>query len=383
MSWAKDEFERLQALPKPERLAALRSLLAGHQEPDEWYYLECKTAPSGSLNAETKGKLASEVSAFANAEGGVILWGLERKDQLARVKSGPSTQRVIKATERPMAGIGEFVSLVNRESKHCTVPAAPDVQTISVPLDDGSGSGFAVTYVAQSEVGPHQANMGGDKISGKYYRRHQDKAHVMRHYELDEMFGRRPRPVLLPEVVVIRDPGDNSRTIKIAVDLWNIGTGIAKWAALEVRTYPAGRVWTQVTSFLDPSRDAWRVKGIDQGGEQKDYTVYQALPPDEASGIIHPGNHKKVLLMESDIGGIKKLLHMSEYCLRLRVMAESLRPWEEKFCIPGQLFAYLYRFGNQCKAEVRKTIASFRKNHPNWYEDTQLIPVPEGCQWPF
>jgi hypothetical protein len=94
-----------------------------------------------------------------------------------------------------------------------------------------------VTYVPLSDGGPHMAKCGEDR----YYRRSGDRFAKMEHFEIADMFGRRPQPVLR---VFYRfasgssggRPEGNYRELTVFVGLRNEGRGAARAPYLAVLT---------------------------------------------------------------------------------------------------------------------------------------------------
>src|SRR5262249_37047819 len=56
----------------------------------------------------------------------------------------------------------------------------------------GLDTGFAATVIPASDAGPHQAKLTHDR----YFRRSGASFRTMEHFEIEDMFGRRPRPLL-------------------------------------------------------------------------------------------------------------------------------------------------------------------------------------------
>ena len=108
------------------------------------------------------------------------------------------------------------------------------------PLSEDGNTGFAVTLIPRSESTPHMAKAGDANF--KYYKRSGDSFYPMEHYDLADMFGRRPHPKLefvLFEVKV--EPRALARNEIIGwqataiVGLRNTGRGIARYPFLQIR----------------------------------------------------------------------------------------------------------------------------------------------------
>lgn len=72
-------------------------------------------------------------------------------------------------------------------------PSVSGVEHRSLPDSNGSANhGFVVTYVPASDGGPHMAKLGEDR----YYKRSGASFLKMEHFDIADMFGRRPHPKL-------------------------------------------------------------------------------------------------------------------------------------------------------------------------------------------
>jgi len=162
-------------------MSSIRDFVSRRQE--ENLYLDFKTIVDASLNSsDDKRNLARALSGFANSSGGLIVWGIEaRKD----------TDGVDCATAlKPIDRVGLFVSRLNALTGGAVDPLVDGVRHRAV--EAGSGTGFAVSLIPESDTGPHMAKLGEDR----YYKRSGDSFYKMEHYDVADMFGRRRRPTL-------------------------------------------------------------------------------------------------------------------------------------------------------------------------------------------
>ena len=197
---------------------------------DECLHMDCKRADGWEKeNKQFKGVLSKVVCAFANAEGGIVVWGYD-------VKPAHETPNKVWRLPEPVSDAVALSNTLNRLAPECTEPTVDDVRTVPVPRAESCDKGYAVTYVAPSDGGPHRAAIGRKEIKDKYFRRRCDRSTVAAHYELEEMFGRRPLPQLSPEVCVMHGGGvGGSGNFVAAWDVWNKGRGTAVGVTLEVR----------------------------------------------------------------------------------------------------------------------------------------------------
>ena len=268
MGWSEDKFSEILSTDLDGRAALVLDLVEKHMETGEWLHLDLKEVP-GQPTKDTQGDLAQEVSGFANEDGGLIVWGFEDLG-----KGG---------NPKPIQDAEQFKAWLDRMAPECTVPTVPDVRSVAVALSDGKG--YAVTLVGRSDRGPHRAYMGPSKVKDHYFRRRSDRTERMSHGELDDMFGRRPRPCVVPEVILSR-LYDSRLAWLIEFNLWNVGRATARWAALEL-TVQSG---SDQVGFLDPlpgSEKFSRTAGTGEHG----WPTGLFLPADESASVMHPGMH--------------------------------------------------------------------------------------------
>lgn len=128
---------------------------------------------SSSISNKSRAEIAKDVSAFANSDGGLIIYGVEEKDHFP-VKIDEGVEH------------GKF----NREWLENVItsniaPRIEDVQISQIPVSDGRS--VFVVKVPKSFRGPHQERLE----SKRYYRRFNFKAEAMEDYEIREALNRR------------------------------------------------------------------------------------------------------------------------------------------------------------------------------------------------
>lgn len=96
------------------------------------------------MTDDSKDHLSRCASAFANTEGGIIVWGVESKDYKAN-------------SLQPIPNIAQFAQELNTQTAATATSHVAGIRTIYVEDEAGTGAGFAVTYVPRSFVSPHQA----------------------------------------------------------------------------------------------------------------------------------------------------------------------------------------------------------------------------------
>jgi hypothetical protein len=265
MGYVEEFFEKID-------LATINRFVAENMSED--LHLEFK-APRN--RDEAKRPLAKAVSAFANADGGVIIWGVERK--------GNACER------RPIADAARFKEQLEDQTGQAVSPPAPGVRSGLIP--EAADRGYVKTFVPGSDMTPHMAKFGDNR----YYRRSGSNSHAMEHYELEDMFGRRPKPKLalfheLEQSGKMGDP-DHPSSVEVRVDIGieNSGRGAARFASL----------WFEVAADSGEYELDWRAYKT-----QPCYFGFNQAPlapveqtrgwyfASDAGLVIHPGMRCKV-----------------------------------------------------------------------------------------
>ncbi len=164
--------------------------------------------------------LARSLSAFANTEGGVIVFGA-----LAKAEDGKA--EVLKA----LPGIEQIERYADALRAHLLSATTPVVHGVRVePLPDPQHPerGVVTVYVPMSDGAPHRAEGPDPTVSKRYYIRTTTDTDVMSHQLLSAMFGRRPHPRFRVGLYWREDD-------LILVKLENIGPGAAVMPMLRLR----------------------------------------------------------------------------------------------------------------------------------------------------
>ena len=197
-------------------------------EPETLYLDFKRNASGGAVNAKptdhTKEHLSRTVSAFANTEGGLIVWGVESKDGSAN-------------RGEPIPAIRDFVQEINTLTASSTTPIVAGVRTVWIEAESAEGHGFAVTYVPRSSTPPHQATVPKVK---NYWMRSGSNCVVMEHRFIRALFEQRAHPAI---DVRVSSPHyhidhDNGQIAIFEVALRNVGEAIVREPAIAVSAGP-------------------------------------------------------------------------------------------------------------------------------------------------
>jgi len=182
-------------------------------------HLDFKCVGSNSLSSDDRKHLAIALSGFANSAGGIVVWGVDaRKDP----------DDVDAACELfPILGLKKFITHLNSYTGQCVVPSVENVEHKAIPLPDKDDSGFAATIIPESMGTPHMARAR----EHRYYKRSGSSSLKMEHFEVEDMFGRRPKPRLELMTQIV----ERGARPEIIIGLRNTGRGIATFPYLYIR----------------------------------------------------------------------------------------------------------------------------------------------------
>lgn len=205
------------------------------QGQEEHLHLDFKTVSNANLNgADDKKNLAKAVSGFANSSGGLIVWGVDARKNSLGIDCAKGLNEI--------SPIQLFVSRLTTLTGQSVSPLVDGI--IHKPIIFSADKGCAVTLVPESQSGPHMAKLGEDR----YYKRSGDSFYRMEHFDLEDMFGRRQKPMLKIETDHRRCPEEHPNE-ELDFYLINTGRGIAKHAGI-MATFDASISIANVTGRL-------------------------------------------------------------------------------------------------------------------------------------
>lgn len=194
--------------------AALDSMCKDSRE--ETLYLEFKQKSDrrhANLDEPDRKNFSKAISGFANADGGVLVFGIET----TRHQDG--IDRAISL--KPIANHGQLRNRLLDSLLNTTQPVVDGVE-IDV-IDSSSGGGYVKCLVPQSIRAPHRAVLA----EHQYWRRTATGHRRMDHYELEDLFGRRLRP-LLAFFVELRPRPEEDPYEELHLFVLNEGRGLAR-----------------------------------------------------------------------------------------------------------------------------------------------------------
>lgn len=172
----------------------------------------------GHLGDKDKKNLAKAMSGFANSEGGVLIWGIS--DQSLHPK--------------PVTDIEKCIDSMLQLCHQVASPAVVGVDGFCIANPNATSEGFGVIYVPESDLPPHRCILNDQEIKDRYFVRSGSSFVAATHWQLEDMFGRRPKSHLR----VLFDKRRYGLDVLFKVILENTGRGIAKHPFLEISVNP-------------------------------------------------------------------------------------------------------------------------------------------------
>lgn len=185
---------------------------------EEDLYLEFKQKSDrrdGKIGDDDRRNFSKAVGGFANADGGVLIWGVETKKREDGIDYAYSL--------KPIRDHASFCARLKDSLLTTTQPVVDGVEIVAIDSQEEPGAGYVKCFVPPSDRPPH-CSIHCDR---QYLRRGAAGHRSMDHYELEDIFGRRLRPVL--RLFVDLNPrSDNDPFEELRFYLTNEGRGVAK-----------------------------------------------------------------------------------------------------------------------------------------------------------
>ncbi len=179
---------------------------------EESSILEYKAAESIGRSDGKKRDITKDISAFANAAGGVLIYGIREHAGDPDRSHLPETLDPVDQSQFSKEWLDQIVSLIQ--------PRIEGLRIIPVHVGPRVCDYCYAVDVPQSSTA-HQA------LDRRYYKRRNFESTPMEDYEIRDVMNRRKHPVLTAAIRVIsRLPGDDSR---IAVRVENTSRVMARY----------------------------------------------------------------------------------------------------------------------------------------------------------
>jgi hypothetical protein len=267
MSFVKDLFGKE---PTDVRMGDIDNLIATKKEENR--YLEYKDPRI----LGTPEQLSQLVSAFLNADGGLIIIGVCEDD--------PNKKEKLEAKILPIRKefVGkeytkERIELLVSSNIHSS--SRPVINVYPVRDEVDVSKAIYLVEIPQGDNPPYQA------ADGKYYRRLNATKYPMPHSEIADFFGKRRKPVLSLMFEIIKvDIQDSEYLFTVRVFISNTGKAVAKYTSvtasfdnLDIINIPFGRTqriddirgnlpslqWDYSNNVIHPTGDRMNICGIE------------------------------------------------------------------------------------------------------------------------
>ncbi len=217
MSPLETRFEQLR------NLAEIQALVGQTED----LHLDAKEWPARDDDAQRV--LAKALSGFSNADGGILVVGLEARSP---AKGDPDVIQGLKPVADAVAVKSKIENLIG----NLIEPPLPGIRVAEVLAIPGQPSGFVLVYIPPTDGLPVRS-----RKHSNFYMRVSAGTFPMEYFQLADMFGRRQRPVLSLWAVVGRvrvEPNAAYWEREFFVGIMNSGRGIAKFPSLRYPVVP-------------------------------------------------------------------------------------------------------------------------------------------------
>jgi|MTBAKMStandDraft_1061839.scaffolds.fasta_scaffold10264_1 hypothetical protein len=174
-------------------------------EIQENIHLDYKASPA--LSKKKRDEICKDISAFANSDGGVVIYGIEEVNALpTSLDSGVDTSKINR----------EWIEQILTTN---ISPEIPGIEIVEIKIDPQYS--YFVLKIPKSHNAPHQAP------DNKYYKRYNFMSSPMEHYEIEDI---RNRSINIPSLVDF-NVELNGHLMKLVVE--NIGEIVARDVTFE------------------------------------------------------------------------------------------------------------------------------------------------------
>ncbi len=335
MDSASELYEKLVSFKQPDdsgdsaqsRLIEYCTQVLGAIEHMHVDFKEKRDRRDSKLADHDKRNLAKAVSGFANSGGGVLIWGIEDKTM----------------SPRPITDVKHFVASLLQLAPQVTDPVVLDIDGDWMPSDAGSGQeGFGVILIPESLLPPHRVILNHKDIKNHYYVRSGESFLAASHTQLEDMFGRRPKPKLaLSTKVVISGHAGKTYHLYVILGIENKGRGSAKSPFLSVKVYPP----YQISQYGIDGNTHFGLRALTSsiGSENDKYGS-------SADAVIHPGVVHDVTAVKVKIDVSQPQYEVLELAVDYQIAAEGISPVEGRKVMQGsELWSELERLARAAR----------------------------------
>jgi len=258
----------------------------------EGLYLEFKQkqdSRNGQLGDRDKFHFSRALSGFANSDGGILIFGVEtrRKDESAKKL-------------KLINEVDEFIKSLKKIMINAVQPFVDQVLIEKIEKQQSATRGFVKCLIPASDKTPHRAML--DKR--EYYKRSIEGFYRLEHFDLEDMFGRRQKP-LLKAITEVEPGSEPNADWKLSFIFRNEGRSIAKYYG-----------------FLCTFNDNIEFTGFDKIQDVSGLNKKPAISYENNVGVIHPNGVNHIL------GHLffKKRRHPGKVIVQINYYCENMMP---------------------------------------------------------
>ena len=215
-------YDDIIKLPKADAVAFIRGMIGTRFEDD---YFDCKQEPrQPDLNVRKdnlKRIWSKALSGFANAAGGVLIWGLVADTDPTTKVDKVNAENLVQSPDRLEAELRKL-------QVEMTDPVLGNVEYQVFEVDDRPGYGFLVCFIPDGPIKPYRERAYDEQ----YYYRWGDSFRIMPRHMLQRMFYPRATASfhLTADLVWINEdrPSEDSTMLRLRVSITNQGPATAK-----------------------------------------------------------------------------------------------------------------------------------------------------------
>jgi len=255
--------------------------------PVERFHIDFKEKHNrshASLEDDDQKNLAKAISGFANSGGGILVWGIQDKT----------------LSPKPITDIQLFVSSVLELASQVTDPVVENIDGDWIQSDASAGKdGFGLILIPESLLPPHRVLLNSRDIKNHYYIRTGGSFVVASHTQLEDMFGRRPKPKLGLHTKIFQYGSwfSGMSNVHVVLGIENKGRGTAKAPFLSVKVHHPYRIYEY---GLDGNGNFGLAKvRSSRGSQEKKYGS-------SADVVIHSGVVHEVTVVDVPVADINK-----------------------------------------------------------------------------
>lgn len=201
----------------------------GHPESLHLDFKTKKDPVGPRLHKDDRQNYSIALSGFLNADGGLVVWGVHTKREHESYDRASSI--------KPIHDTLGFKNALTEITPEMVSPYQSDVTHHIIEQPGHGPAGVVVTSIPASTVAPHMATGPG---LHSYYRRSGPSFRPLEHYEVSDLFGRRPHADLHVthrlSVQLSRSSGDQRGVVAVELRIFvaNLGAGVARHPAITI-----------------------------------------------------------------------------------------------------------------------------------------------------